>query len=73
MIMEEQPEKCNTMGIENGEGDHEPRHGDILLRAGKSMETESPLETPECYAALLTLCFQLSEPCLGLLTYRTIW
>lgn len=45
------------MGIENGEGDHEPRHGDILLRAGKSMETDSRLETPECYAALLTLCF----------------
>ena len=46
MIMEEQPERCNT----------------------KSMETDSLLETPECYAALLTLCFQLSETCLGLLT-----
>lgn len=49
--MEEWSEGYNVVGIENGEGDHEPRNGGNLW-AGKGKKTDSPRKPPESNVTL---------------------
>lgn len=51
--MEEWSEGYNVVGIENGEGDHEPRNGGNLC-AGKGKKTDFPWELQESNATLFT-------------------